>query len=103
MCVDAFGAGALARWRVIVRESELPAPAEDEFYVRQVVGLEACVDGRPVGRVVGVHPSGPLDVFELELHDGGVVFVPSLHEYLLEVDVAGGRVVMAASVLEVPE
>jgi 16S rRNA processing protein RimM len=67
----------------------------DEFYDHQLVGLAAYdVDGRPLGEVTGlVH--GAQDLLAIRTPDGRDTLVPFVHELVPEVDVAGGRVVVA--------
>jgi 16S rRNA processing protein RimM len=90
-------AATLKDWKIAVSSDVLPPLAEGEFYVWRVVGLPAMVDGQKVGVVAAVHESGPLDIFEIHA-DGGVFFVPALHENIT-VDVEGGRVILAADAL----
>ena len=81
------------------RESDLPAPDSGEFYVRDIVGLPVFVADQRAGQVLDVRPSGPFDVIEVELQDGGVSFIPALSEYVVMVDLEGGRVELAPDVL----
>ena len=83
--------------KIMRRFPSLPALEDGEFYVWRVIGLPAITEGVPVGVVVEVHASGPLDVFEIKTDDG-VFFVPALKE-MLTVDVEGGRVILSADAL----
>ena len=75
-----------------VRRADLPPPAEGRFYVFQLVGLEAVEEGgRPLGRVTDVLPGPAND--NLELDTGALV--PLVEDAILELDPAGGRVVVA--------
>jgi 16S rRNA processing protein RimM len=49
-----------------VRRSELPPPAEDSYYVFQLVGLSVEEDGRVLGRVQDVEPGVANDVLVLD-------------------------------------
>ena len=74
----------------------LPSPDPDSFYVFQLVGLAAVdEDGAPLGRVVEVHPGAANDNVELE--DG--TLVPLVEDAVREVDVEGGRLVVARGFL----
>ena len=67
----------------------------DEFYDHQLVGL-GVVDlaGREIGRVTGV-VHGAQDLLEVEATDGRPTLVPFVAPLVPEVDVPGGRVVIA--------
>ena len=86
-----------ARGLVLVTDvaaSELPTD-EDEYYDRQLVGLEAVTgDGTSVGRVLAVlHPAGQ-DLLEIGTASGPRL-VPFVEALVPEVDLAGGRLVVA--------
>ena len=86
-----------ARGLVLVTDvaaSELPSE-EDEYFDRQLVGLEAVTtDGASVGRVTAVlHPGGQ-DLLEIRTATGARL-VPFVEALVPEVDLAGGRVVVA--------
>jgi 16S rRNA processing protein RimM len=80
-----------------VRASNLPPPEDDAYYVFQLVGLSVEEEGgRPLGRVREVEPGVANDVLEL---DSGLSL--PLHEAcVLEVDVEGGRIVVARGFAE---
>jgi 16S rRNA processing protein RimM len=76
-----------------VRRSDLPPPAEDAYYVFQLVGLAVEEEGgRPLGRVADVVPAPANDVLEL---DTGLA-LPLVEDCVREVDVERGRIVVAA-------
>ena len=75
-----------------VRRSDLPPPAEDAYYVFQLVGLAVEEEGgRALGRVADVVPAPANDVLEL---DTGVA-LPLVEECVREVDVERGRITVA--------
>jgi 16S rRNA processing protein RimM len=75
-----------------VDRAELPEPEEDSYYVFQLVGLEVVEDGgRELGRVKYVLEYPANDVLEL---DSGVI-LPMIEDCVLDVDVTGGRIVVA--------
>ena len=86
-----------ARGLVLVTDvvaHELPAE-EGEYYDRQLVGLEAVTPaGTSVGRVLAVLHPGPQDLLEISTA-GGSRLVPFVTALVPEVDLAGGRVVVA--------
>jgi 16S rRNA processing protein RimM len=67
----------------------------DEFYDHQLVGLRVeNLDGAEIGEVTGlVH--GAQDLLEVRASDGRETLVPFVTALVPEVDVAGGRVVVA--------
>jgi 16S rRNA processing protein RimM len=82
------GRGALLE----VPRDSLPPPAEDTYYVFQLVGLEVVEDGgAPLGRVADVGPGIANDVLEL---DSGLA-LPLVDACVLEVDLAAGRILVA--------
>ncbi len=80
--------------RAVVPADETPADPE-EFYDHQLVGLAAYdVGGAPLGEVVGlVH--GAQDLLRIKTPDRREALVPFVAALVPEVDVAGGRVVIA--------
>jgi 16S rRNA processing protein RimM len=90
-------AEALRGLRLYIPRDRLPEPEdEDEFYLSDLVGLEA-VDaaGAPRGRVVAVQNFGAGDLVEVRGPDGETFYVPFTREAVPEVDVKGRRVVIA--------
>jgi len=80
-----------------VSASELPPLPEGEYYVFQLRGLEVVEEGgRRLGRVKDVEPGVANDVLEL---DSGLL-LPMVEDCVLEVDLEGGRVVVARGFAE---
>jgi 16S rRNA processing protein RimM len=71
----------------------LPPPAEGEFYVFQLVGLDVEEEegGRSLGRVTDVAPGVANDVLEL---DSGLA-LPMVEECIRDVDLEEGRILVA--------
>lgn len=68
----------------------------EEFYDHQLVGLAVHdVDGSPLGTVSGVVHGGAQDLLQVRTPDGRDALVPFVSALVPEVDVAGGRVVVA--------
>ena len=78
----------------------------DEFYDHQLVGLAAVdLDGRALGEVTGVL-HGAQDLLQIRTPDRRDTLVPFVAALVPEVDLAGGRVVVAdrpGLVTELPE
>lgn len=89
------GAAALRGWEVCVPRAELPPPDEDEIYHVDLVGLVA---QSPAGEVLGSvsevirYPGS--DCLVLTSSEGRRE-VPLLTPYVVEVDIAGGKIVLS--------
>lgn len=77
----------------IPRES-LPEPEEGEVYLADLAGLQAFDEsGKPLGEVKGLWETGPVPV--LVIGEGqDELLVPFAEQFVLELDVEGGRVVI---------
>jgi 16S rRNA processing protein RimM len=65
---DRNAAEALQGERLYVARSQFPEPDEDEFYVGDLVGMQAAApDGTVLGKVTGAHNFGAGDLLEIEL------------------------------------
>ena len=98
---DRTGAGALRGMEVVLDRSELDAPDEDEFYVGDLVGLEAydAEGGGHVGAVVHVFPTPAHDVLVV-WRDDEEVYVPFTLEHVPEVDAESGRITVKLPEIE---
>lgn len=98
---DRTAAEALKGTELFVDRSALPAPAENEFYYADLIGLRAeradanDEAARLIGRVEDVHDFGASAVLEVSLVQGGAVMVPFTREAVPSVDLAHGRVLIA--------
>ncbi len=72
-----------------LRASDAPAPEEDAFWVRDLVGMRACCGERELGEVSDVLERPANDVLVLRLTDGREHLVPFTREAVPGVDVAG--------------
>jgi 16S rRNA processing protein RimM len=86
--------------RGIVLHASIPADESpedpDEYYDHQLVGLAAHdVDGTPLGTVAGLVHGGAQDLLRVDTPDGREALVPFVKALVPEVDLAGGRVVIA--------
>ena len=87
---DRRGAEKLVNTRLYVARGQLPAAAEDEFYLADLVGLLAIgADGAELGRVAAVHDYGAGASLEV-----GALLVPFTRACVPQVDLAAGRVVV---------
>jgi 16S rRNA processing protein RimM len=82
-----------------VAREQLPAPAEDEYYHADLIGLAAVTtDGEPLGQVIAIHNFGAGDIIEIAPPHDASLLLPFTNAVVPTVDLAGGRVV-----IELPE
>lgn len=94
---DRSTAEALKGTELYVPRSALPKADPDEFYHADLIGLRAeDTEGRAMGIVRALHNFGAGDVIELVRDDGDEVFLPFTREVAKEIDLEGGRIVIAA-------
>lgn len=75
-----------------IPRSERPPLPEDRFYIDEILNLEAYdEEGRFLGRVKEVLPTGANDVYVLEGGYYGEILIPALKSVILSIDVSGGR------------
>ncbi len=93
---DRDAAERLKNLRLYVSRERLPKPADDEFYVADLVGLAAVrTNGEAVGTVKAVHNFGAGDLLEIEPADGGAtVMLPFNETAVPRVDVAARKIVV---------
>ena len=90
-------AEALKGVEIFARRGQLPPPAHDEFYVDDLVGLEAVgADGARLGRVVSVMNYGAGDILEVAPAEGGeTLLLPFTRSVILELDFEAGAITVA--------
>lgn len=86
--------------RGIVLHAEIAADATpedpEEFYEHQLVGLRVVDEqGEPIGTVRGLVPGAAQDLLQVTASDGRETLVPFVQALVPQVDLAGGRVVVA--------
>jgi 16S rRNA processing protein RimM len=92
---DRNAAEALKGLRLYIARAALPAPAADEFYHADLIGLEAVTPtGERLGRVRAVHDFGAGDSLELDLDAGGTLLVPFTKAAVPEIELAAARLVV---------
>ena len=86
----------LAEHEIVVPTTALPPLDADEYYHRDLLGLSVVDEaGQVLGELVEIHSTGPVDVYTVR-GDGEDRYIPALAEHIVQVDVAGGRVVVRA-------
>lgn len=90
---DRAGAAEMRGAEIVLDRTELDVPDEDEFYVGDLVGLEAydAETGEMVGTVMHIFPTPAHDVLVV-WHEDEEFYVPFTLEHVPEVDPEGGRV-----------
>nr|WP_249787073.1 MULTISPECIES: ribosome maturation factor RimM [unclassified Bradyrhizobium] len=79
-----------------VPREKLPATDEDEYYHTDLIGLAAVTtDGDALGRVLAIHNFGAGDIIEIAPPKGPTMLLPFSNAVVPEVDLKGGRVVIA--------
>ena len=64
---------------------------KDEYFIADLIGLEVlCDDGRKIGVLKEVLPTGANDVYEVEREDGTNLLIPAIKECILEVNIKEG-------------
>jgi 16S rRNA processing protein RimM len=80
---------------VLVHREDLPPPADGEWFQGDLVGLEARTpEGTPLGKVTEVWNTGPVPVLVLEGGGSEPLMVPFVDEFVPEVDVLAGVLVV---------
>jgi 16S rRNA processing protein RimM len=94
---DRTAAEKLKGVALYVLRERLPEAEEGEYYHADLIGLDAVdPEGKAIGHVLQVHNFGAGDLLELRL--SGQIrteFVPMTEDVVREVDLAGGRIVIA--------
>jgi 16S rRNA processing protein RimM len=90
------GAEALNGTKLYLARAALPERGEDEWYVADLIGLDAVsADGAPLGTVVAVHNFGASDIIEVAPAEGGENLLVAFTEAAVpEVDIEKRRLVL---------
>ncbi len=100
---DRAAAERLRNAELFVPRERLPAPQDaDEFYHADLIGLDVVdASGTVRGSVAAVYNFGAGDVIEVRPVDGrDTVMLPFTQDAVPEIDIAGGRIVVAAQAFE---
>jgi 16S rRNA processing protein RimM len=92
---DREAAARLTNTRLFVARDRLPPAGKEEFYLADLIGLDA-VDGagQALGRVAAVHDYGAGTSLEIGRAAGDNLLVPFTRAAVPEVDVSAGRLVV---------
>ena len=89
---DRTAAERLTNLRLYADRAQLPPPGEEEFYLADLVGLEARdAEGQHLGRVAQIHDYGAGTSLELARDGAPSLVVPFTRAAVPEVDVTAGH------------
>jgi 16S rRNA processing protein RimM len=93
---DRNGAEQLRNADLFVPRDRLPAPAQDEYYYADLIGLAAeDMSGRAIGTVIAIHDFGAGDLLEIVPAGGGeTILLPFTAAVVPKVEIAAGRIVI---------
>lgn len=84
----------LMGWELIVPKSDLPELEGSEFYHHELIDLDVITEnGESVGVLKEIQSAGPVDMWIVKTSDDEV-YIPALEEFIVEVDLVEGRVVL---------
>lgn len=91
---DQDAAGTYRGWEIAIPRSELPPLPEGQYYTFQLLGLSVVTeDGRRIGIIRQVLPMPAHDVYLVDA-DGKEIIIPAVREFVSQVDLKEGRVVV---------
>ncbi|WP_294534267.1 ribosome maturation factor RimM [uncultured Rhodoblastus sp.] len=86
----------LTHVKLFIAREKLPPPDEDEFYCRDLIGLRAETgDGVWLGTIVAVPNYGAGDILEVAPSAGETLLFPFTRVVVPQIDLAGGKVIVA--------
>jgi len=85
----------LVNTRLLVERAALPPTDEDEFYLADLVGLEAISQAdKPIGRIVAVHDYGGGTSLEIDRPEAAPLLVPFTRAAVPLIDIQAGQLVV---------
>lgn len=87
---DISSAEVLRGKKILIGESELAPLEEDEYYIHDIIGLEAITtEGESLGKVREVIRSPAHDVYVTDR-----AMIPAVKEFIVSIDIPGGKIVV---------
>jgi 16S rRNA processing protein RimM len=82
------GAEALRGKNVYITEDDLLELPEEEFYIRDLIGMEVidAESGERLGVLADVMTDRPQDIYVVKLNDGGQCLIPAVDEFIKGID-----------------
>lgn len=88
---DRNSAEALRGKDVLMDEKYLDELKEDEYLIRDLIGLDVFRDeSSSIGKVIDVLQYGPSDTYEIKLNNGKMAYIPAVKEFIKDVDLEKG-------------
>ena len=88
---DRNSAEALRGKDVLMYEKYLDELKEDEYLIRDLIGLDVFRDeSSSIGKVIDVLQYGPSDTYEIKLNNGKMAYIPAVKEFIKDVDLEKG-------------
>lgn len=76
-----------------VTEDDLPELPEGEYYIRDLIGMEAVTeDGSRLGEVTDVIQNTAQDIFEVKTEEGKQVLIPNVPAFVTDIDEDSRRI-----------
>lgn len=92
---DRAAVEALVNEELFIERAQLPEAAEDEFYLSDLIGLEARLrDGTRFGRVANVVNFGAGDILEIDTGAAETILLPFTKAVVPDVKVTDGYVIV---------
>lgn len=77
-----------------LKRSQLPEPAEDEYYWRDLIGLTVVTDqGLELGRIADIFETGSSDIYVVRNADKEYL-IPAIADVISKVDIPGNKMVI---------
>ena len=87
---DISAAEDLRGKKILISRPELAPLEEDEYYVHDIIGLEALTtEGESLGRIKEVLRSPANDVYVTDR-----AMIPAVKEFIVNIDIPGGKIVV---------
>lgn len=84
---DANTAQALRNFDLTIPLSELAKLPPDSYYQHDILGLTVrTLDGREVGNIIDIMPTGGNDVYVVKAQDGQQVLIPAIKDVVKQID-----------------
>jgi 16S rRNA processing protein RimM len=80
--------------KLFIETEELDEDDDEGWYEHELVGLEARIGSRVVGKVSGLHVMPVQDLLVVETQDGKEILIPFVEQIVPEVNVAEGFVLV---------
>lgn len=89
---DRNASDALHGSTLLIPATEAEPAASDEVHYRDLVGMDAVVDGEPLGKVADILEIGPAEMLVIRRKGGKEMLVPFVKEIVRDVDLEARQV-----------